>query len=102
MQKGALIYPNESFGVCDDIAETIMNSYCFTEEAFEMTLRHLHIEDREQEIRKLLVQQKYELVSEVAWCTEARMQELEDNWRRHVASNPQLQEIPKFRIGFYL
>lgn len=102
MHEGALIYPNESFGVCDDIVETIMNSHCFTEDAFEMTLRHLHIEDREQEIRKLLVQQKYELVSEVAWCTEARMQELEDNWRRHVASNPQLQEIPKFRIGFYL
>ena len=100
MQEGALIYPNDSFGVCDDIVETIKKSSCFTEEAFRLVLRHLKIEEKNEEIREKLQEMGYEIRPEIAWCSDERMQELEQKWLNNIGSNPQLQETPRFRFGF--
>lgn len=100
MKEGALIYPNESFGVCDDIVEKIMVSRCFTEKAFSLVLKHLNLDLQEKEIKEDLIRRGYELRPEIAWCTYERIQELEKNWLSNMKSNPQLQGTPQFRVGF--
>ena len=100
MQEGALIYPNESFGVCDDIVKTIKESRCFTEKALALVLKHLRLEANKKEVEENLISRGYRLLPEITWCTDDRMQELDRNWLHNVESNPQLQETPHFRFGF--
>ena len=100
MEEGKLIYPNESFGVCDDIVETIKASKNFTEKAFSFVLRHLGLEAREEELKEMLICRGYKILPNIAWCTDDRQQELERNWIHNVESNPQLQGKAQFRFGF--
>lgn len=100
MQEGALIYPNESFGVCDDIVERIKETKQFTQKAFQIVLRRLKLESEEDSLREILQQRGYAFLPEIAWCTDERIQELESGWAKNVGSNPQLQAIPRSRFGF--
>lgn len=100
MQEGALIYPNESFGVCGDIVERIMTTNQFTQKAFQIVMQYLKLESEADCIQKMLQEGGYSIVPEIAWCTEERIQELESAWLKNVSSNPQLQDNPRFRFGF--
>lgn len=100
MQGGALVYPNEAFGTCDDVVKTIRDSKKYTEKALQFAMERLHIDDASGAIRKTLKNRGYEFVSSIDWCTEERMQELEDNWAKHAPENPQIQQTPTFQFGF--
>lgn len=100
MQGGALVYPNESFGTCDDVVKTIRESKQYTEEALQTALRRLGIDDSSGMIRETLESRGYKFVPSIEWCSEERMQELEDNWAKHAPENPQIQQSPTFQFGF--
>lgn len=100
MQGGALVYPNESFGTCDDVVSTIRESKQYTEKALQMALKRLGIDDTSGAIRKTLESRGYDFVPTIEWCSAERMQELEDNWAKHASENPQIQQPPTFQFGF--
>lgn len=100
MNEGALVYPNEPFGCCDDIAEAVKNTRCFSERALNLTLKHLNMEERYEEIKKSLKIKGYEIKQEINLCSDERTRELEELWQRNIYSYPQLQKSPQFRFGF--
>lgn len=100
MQGGALVYPNESFGTCDDIVRTIKASTQYTEEALQIALHTLDIDDSSCTFRKELENRGYDFVPTMEWCSTSRMDELETNWAKYVSENPQVQQVPTFQFGF--
>lgn len=100
MQGGVLVYPNESFGTCDDVVSTIRESTQYTEKALQMALKRLGIDDSSGAIRKTLESRGYDFVPTIEWCSAERMQELEDNRAKHVSGNPQIQQSSTFQFGF--
>lgn len=80
MQAGSLVYPNEAFGTCDDVVDTIRKSKKYTEKALQGAMERLHIDDTSGAVRKNLENRGYRFVSNIEWCTAERQQELEDNW----------------------
>lgn len=100
MQGGALVYPNESFGTCDDVVSTIRESKQYTKKALQIALNRLGIDDSSGAIQKTLESRGYDFVPTIEWCSAERMQELEDNWAKHISENPQIQQPPTFQFGF--
>lgn len=102
MEEGALIYPNESFGTCDDVVERVKNSTTYTRKAFQIAIKQLTLDAEQNEIEGLLIGKGYRFVDGIEWCTHERMQELETQWLSNVANNPQLQATARYRFGFCL
>lgn len=100
MAEGALIYPNESFGICDDVVEKVKHSTAFTGKAFQIAIHQLKLDAEQNEIERLLIDKGYRFVDGMEWCTPERMQELETQWSTNVTNNPQLQATARYRFGF--
>lgn len=100
MEHGRLIYPQESFGVCDDIVEKIKKSKVYSSKALEYVINLLHYEDYFEEIKRNLENQGFSFVESIDWCSEKRLQEYEKTWQKRVNSNPQVMEPTDFRFGF--
>lgn len=100
MAEGALIYPNESFGICDDVVEKVKHSTTFTGKAFQIAIHQLKLDAEQNEIERLLIDKGYRFVDGMEWCTPERMQELETQWSTNVTNNPQLQATARYRFGF--
>lgn len=100
MDGGKKIYPNEMFGSCEDVIEPLKTSTTFSQQALDITLRHLGFEESEQVIGEQLAQRGIKIVSEVELCTKAKKLELEQTyWAEYKKHEYQTKPAP-LRIRF--
>lgn len=100
MHSGADVYPNEMFGSCEDIVEPLKRRTVFSQQALEVTLRHLGLEKNRAVICTQLEQHGITILPDVELCSAERKQELEQNYWKAYQSH-MYQTVPSpVRIQF--
>ena len=80
MDEGKKVYPQEMFGNCEDIVSTIKSQTKFSQDAFNLAMRHLELEGRAGEFLERLKLQGIQIVPSVVICSEERKAEIERNY----------------------
>ena len=91
MDEGKKVYPLEMFGTCEDIVNTIKSQTSFSQDAFNLTMQHLGLEDKAEYFLKKLKLQGIQIVPSIVICSKERKAEIEKNYweayQQHVYNN---------------
>ena len=100
MDEGRHVYPQEMFGTCEDIVDTLKEQTLFSQQAYSMTLEHLKLEQYAVQIQAELEKQGVQIVSSVRLCTEDRRQELEQSYWNAYNNHIYSATSPSINIQF--
>lgn len=102
MDEGKTIYPQEMFGTCEDIVETIRHQKNFSQKAFDATMEYMKLQKESERILLKLKERHISIVQKVIICDTERQAEIEKSYEEafvhHEYSTMPVMIRPQFSI----
>ena len=100
MEEGENVYPQEAFGTCEDVVNTVNALHSFSESAFTALIELRNLSGQADHIKEILLEHGYSIEDHVTICTEQRRAEIEQLYWQNYEAHHHMPDRINMRIRF--